>query len=463
MMSVGHDKWLGLCCAILVAPAAALAQSSQFGIERVPEPIRPVADSVQSPATSPTATTNSESPKSSLTAGWDNGFFLRSADQQFQLRITGQIQIDDREYMDNRDTTDLPTFLIRRARLGIEANVLTYYEFRFMPDFGNGTTRLQDSYLNMHYWDEFQFEVGKFKQPFSLEQLIQDRYVPTIERSLIDQLVPARDVGVMIHGQKLLEDRLDYGFSIYGGVQNGDQDNDRNREGAGRISVRPFRDFGFPITDGLQLGIAGTIGEDDGAINPSILRTPAGVPWLVYAAGVHADGMRERTSPEASWIYGPVALAAQYYWESNVLLAPKVGKAPASDVTVISRGGYVMGMVLVTGEERTSLSQAIDPILPFNPVDGLFGIGAIELVGRVSQLELSTDDAASFARLVVVSRSASRATELTLGFNWYLNRFVRLQFNWEYARFSNPIRLGDPVTGRLDHQNSFMTRFQIVF
>ena len=61
-------------------------------------------------------------------------------------------------------------------------------------------------------------EAGKFKEPFSYEQLIQDRFVPTMERSIIDQLVPARDEGVMIHGQKLFEDRFDYAVGVFNGV-----------------------------------------------------------------------------------------------------------------------------------------------------------------------------------------------------------------------------------------------------
>src|SRR5207248_8959874 len=107
-------------------------------------------------------------------------------------------------------SADIDTFLVRRARLGIESTVLEHFEFRMLPDFGQGQTRIQDAYLNVHYVDAFQVEAGKFKQPFSYEQLIQDRFVPTLERSLIDQLVPARDEGLMIHGRKLLGDRLDY-------------------------------------------------------------------------------------------------------------------------------------------------------------------------------------------------------------------------------------------------------------
>lgn len=400
---------------------------------------------------------------SPILAGWDNGFFLRSADGLHQLRITGQIQADYRGYLNDVDTTDLPTFLIRRARLGIEATVWRYYDFRLLPDFGQGQSRIQDAYLNVHYWDEIQFESGKFKQPFSYEQLIQDRFVPTLERSLIDQLVPARDVGLMVHGQKLLGDRLDYGLSVYGGVINGDQDNDRNKEAAGRVAVRPLRELGVEWLEPVQLGIAGTIGNDEGNLSPNILRTPSGVPWLVFAPGVRPDGRRARCSPEFVYVLGPVAVAVQYYWEDQELRALATRSAPSALVDVNYTGWYVLATLLLTGERRTSLSQAIDPLVPFDLTGGCYGPGAWELVGRVSQLQLDSDDMPGFARLIDPARSATRATEFTFGFNWYLNRWVRVQFNWEYSRFSNPVRLGTTARDRLDHQNAVMTRFQVIF
>ena len=39
-----------------------------------------------------------------------------------------------------------------------------------------------------------------------------------------------------------------------------------------------------------------------------------------------------------------------------------------------------------------------------------------------------------------------------------------MQFNWEHARFNNPVPpRADRPANRLDHQNSFLTRFQIIF
>lgn len=407
-----------------------------------------------------------EPAKAPILAGWDEnaGFFLRSADRDFNLRITGQIQPDCRYYLDDQDALDLPNLLVRRARLGIEATVFDRYDFRLLPEFGLGQPRLLDAYVNARFRDEFQFEAGKFKQPFSLEQLIQDRFVPTLERSMIDQLVPQRDAGIMVHGYKLLGDRFDYQASVFAGVINGDQDNDRDKETAGRAVVRPLRDVGLPAwAEPLQLGAAVTFGNNRGELIPATLRTPDGVPWFQFRPGVRPDGTRVRWCPELLYVYGPFGFLAETFGERQELRAPARRSTPARVVDVSYRGGFVLATLLVTGEERTSLSQAIVPLAPFEPGSGNCGPGAWELVGRVSWLGLDADDPAGFARLMDLGRSATRATELTVGFNWYWNRWIRVQFNWEHARFNNRVRLGPTAANRLDRQDAFLTRFQIAF
>ena len=93
------------------------------------------------------------SPASPTFAGWQEGFFVRSADKSFVLRVTGQIQADYRDFLNAADRTDIDTFLVRRARLGIEAKMFKYYEFRLLPDFGGSSPAITDAYLNVHYWD----------------------------------------------------------------------------------------------------------------------------------------------------------------------------------------------------------------------------------------------------------------------------------------------------------------------
>jgi phosphate-selective porin OprO/OprP len=450
-----------LICLAALATRSACGQDPEFASDQVPAgPPTPSPVVNPKPEPGPTATG-----QSAVLAGWDDkaGFLLKSADDRFQLRITGQVQSDYRYYLNNRDTTDFDNFLIRRARLGIEATVFGNYEFRLLPGFEAGSTRFQDAYLNARWWEEFQFEAGKFKQPFSYEQLIQDRFVPTLERSLFDQLVPQRDVGLMFHGYKLFDDRFDYQASAFNGEINGDSDTDKNKEFAGRVVVRPLRELGLPDwLEPIQLGIAGTFGNDFGALGPTTLRTPAFVTWFVYSSATKPDGTRTRWSPELVYYYGPFGFAAQYFEERQELLAPAGRTSPATEVTVKYRGGYVLATLLLTGEEREAFSHAITPLGPFDPPHCM-GPGAWELVGRVSRLTLDTDNPRAFVRIMDPTRSATEATELTAGFNWYWNRWVRMQFNWELDRFDNAIRLGSTTANRLNHQNSFITRFQIIF
>jgi phosphate-selective porin OprO/OprP len=102
--------------------------------------------------------------------------------------------------------------------------------------------------------------------------------------------------------------------------------------------------------------------------------------------------------------------------------------------------------------------RSFDPCHPFHCS------GAWELVGRVSRLRVG---AAVFApgpaQLANPALYSPGATELTLGFNWYFNKWVRMQFNWEHDWFDDPVQLGPGSAGRLRHQDSLLTRFQVIF
>jgi phosphate-selective porin OprO/OprP len=420
-------------------------------------------------------------------AGGKEGFYIQSPDKSCQLRITGQIQADFRGFLNDVDTsttgnpnvagspvgstvTGSPdTFLIRRARLGIEATMLNYYEFRLLPDFAGSTISksITDAYLNVHYWDEFQLEVGKFKQPFSFEQLIQDRFVPTMERSMMDQLVPQRDEGVMIHGHKLFEDRFDFAVAVSNGdVNDSTIDPNNHKDFNGRLAIRPFNDpEGWEIVRGLQIGIAGGVGVENEPLgntaSPPIITTPATVTWFAYNPGVSANGVRDRISPELVYYYHSFGLAAQYFCQDQTLQLS--AKKPLVDVPI--DGYYVLATYFLTGERRTDYSEQIAPLHPFDPEAPIASPGAWELVFRVDRLEvgqqaftagLATSTAGS------TNRSSPEAFETTIGFNWYLNKWVRTQLNWEHAEFGGPVKIGN-VPGAFSKEDALYTRFQIIF
>jgi phosphate-selective porin OprO and OprP len=393
-----------------------------------------------------------------------DALYVRSKNGKNLLRLTGQIQGDNHSFLNSTDTTDLDTFEVRRARFGLEGTLFQYYEFRLLSDFGQGKVVIQDAFLNIRYWAELQLEVGKFKQPISYEEVdIQDRFVPFLERSMIDQLTPARDPGVMAHGD-LFDGRISYYASLSNGGINGDLDTNDSSDFDSRIVVKPFDcPYYSSYLRGFQFGFSGGYGIEHEPINPNTLKTPLGVPWFEYNSTVTASGVRTRFCPEMAYFYGPMGFAAQYMdWHQD--MRPTATTAiPKTLVDLPIEGFYVMATVLLTGEDRQSYSE-LSPLAPFDIKSPFSAPGAWELAERISRVEVSeqafypgTDN---LANPKLYSRGA---TEVTSGVNWYLNKFVRIQFNWEHSWFDEPVQLGTGPGGRTQHQDALGTRFQLVF
>jgi phosphate-selective porin OprO/OprP len=351
-----------------------------------------------------------------------------------------------------------------------------YYEFRLLPDFAGTTVykSITDAYMNVHYWDQFQFEIGKFKQPFSYEDLIQDRYVPLMERSMMDQLVPQRDEGAMIHGERLLDDHFEYAFAVSNGNPNDtgiDDNNDKDINA--RIVVRPFANDEGGLFRGLRLGIAGGLGVESDTISstsstPPTITTPATVTWFAYNSGAIANGVRHRVSPELVYFYRSFGFASQYYHQDQNLQA----SAAKPIINVGIDGYYVMATYLLTGEERTGYSQQIEPIHDFDPCCPMCSPGAWELVFRADRLEVGqqafSGGAAALASNAPTAgtanndRSSNEAFETTVGLNWYLTKWARAQLNWEHANFASPVQMGNMKTA-LTEEDALYTRFQVIF
>jgi phosphate-selective porin OprO/OprP len=131
-------------------------------------------------------------------------------------------------------------------------------------------------------------------------------------------------------------------------------------------------------------------------------------------------------------------------------------------------GYYVMATYLLTGEQRTEYSQQIAPLHAFNPCAPLASPGAWEFVFRADRLEVGSQAFAGGAAVQLAStssatnQSSSAAFETTTGLNWYLNKWARMQFNWEHADFANPIKTGN-MTKALSEEDALYTRFQVIF
>jgi phosphate-selective porin OprO/OprP len=114
---------------------------------------------------------------------------------------------------------------------------------------------------------------------------------------------------------------------------------------------------------------------------------------------------------------------------------------------VIAEGWYLAGTWLLTGEDK---SGSVNPRRP------LFqgGAGAIEVAARVEELRFGSagpSDEPPFTNPRAAHILPNRDRALTLGVNWYVNKFGRVA--WNVVRES----IQDPARSPLSDRTTFWT------
>jgi phosphate-selective porin OprO/OprP len=390
------------------------------------------------------------------------GFFLKSPDEgkTFNLRIGGYAQTDGRFYLSQTKPTG-SEFLMRRVRPILEGTVDQNYDFRIMPDFGQGTTVLFDAYADIHYIPEFRLRLGKFKPPVGLERLQSSPDLKFVERALPSDLVPNRDIGVEIHGD-LLQQRMEYEAGIFNQIPDNtatvDTANDDAKDFEARLYFHPFADSQFDSVEKLGLGIAGTYG-DTRTTTIDTYKSAGQFTFFQYKTNVVAAGPRYRYSPQFDWYWGPLGLLGEYVQNTQRLAPPvTINKIVFAGTprTISTQSWQLQASYLLTGEDNTY--AAVKPRQNFNPVGG--GLGAWELVARADQL-LVDNDVYNYG-LASKSTAANEAFEWSVGVNWYLNSNVKFQLDYENTTFH--YGAGKPTDVRaLTAESAIMSRGQFSF
>lgn len=389
-----------------------------------------------------------------VTAGKD-GFNFKSPDGAFQVKLRGYVQLDGRFFQsdDQRPATD--TFLLRRVRPIVEGTLYKIFDFRIMPDFGQGTSTLFDAYVDARFTNAFRVRAGKFKPPVGLERLQSATDTLFVERGFPTNLVPNRDLGVQVHGEAG-KGAFAYAVGLFNGAADGaNNDNDVNdgKDLAARVFVQPFLAGGGPLKN-LGFGVAASRGQQRGTPAATGLggyRTPGQQTFFSYLTDgtapntVVARGTRERLSPQATFYLGRFGLLGEY-----VTSKQEVQKGALRD-ELTNTSWQVAGSWVIAGGEPSY--RGVAPKKAFDPASHSWG--AFELAARVGRLEADED---SFPLYASLSSSAQAARSWSLGLNWYLNKNVRVLLDYESTSFERGAAIGDREDEKL-----FFSRFQVAF
>jgi Phosphate-selective porin O and P len=307
-----------------------------------------------------------------ILAGWNNGFFLRDADNYFTLFPTALIQTDFYSFF-GPGVSAVPApsggaglstrLFVRRARIGLGGELMKRWSFLAEVEFGGedigntdgkgetsaapagatptaATARYApvDSVASnaapANIWIGYRFApwlnflVGQYNVPFSMANRTQDAYISWIERPLPVRgfAVPSsKDIGGMVWGE-VGDGVLNYEVGVFGGDGRNRPSVDSRVDAIGRVFV-------YPMAQGnqgryLQIGVSGRHGDRDpasvGYDYPAITTGQGFVLWkpsytdsLGRTIHVVPSGAQNAIGGEARIRLGSFAFQGEGYYVSN--------------------------------------------------------------------------------------------------------------------------------------------------
>jgi hypothetical protein len=169
-----------------------------------------------------------------ITAGYENGFFIRSADGEFQLTMNGYFQAGLAIFENN--SYEANSFYLNGAYLMFDIRLMEKWHAFIKVNFAGGTflgqfyngplfgsepfyhsydVALADAYLEYNYRPELNFAIGNMLVPFSVEGQYAENEGISIWSEPFIQWAPNKDLGFLVHG--VFANRFGYRFGIFNG------------------------------------------------------------------------------------------------------------------------------------------------------------------------------------------------------------------------------------------------------
>lgn len=370
----------------------------------------------------------------SLEAVWKEGLRFKSSDKAFEVKVGGRLMndwawlsADDELKSDEVDWNSGTEF--RRARLYIGGHIYENIKFKAQYDFAGGDADFKDAYIALTKLPGIgQLKVGRFKQPFGLEELTSSKYITFMERAMsIEAFVPSRQSGFLI-GSTAWDKRVTWAVSTFRITDGyGDEYGDNDMSYAARVTILPWKEDKNLVH--LGVAYAGLKPNNDSVrfrARPEMHLAPT---RLADTHSIGSDNVG-LLGVEAAAVFGPASLQGEY-------ISASVSNLDGDDPSF--SGYYVFGSFFLTGESRPYKKGSFGRVKPnanFGP-----GAGALELAVRYSALDL--EDAGI---------AGHEVTSFTGGVNWYLNPNTRVMLDYVSADQKD-----------VGKASGLMTRFQIDF
>ena len=431
---------------MLIAPFVLL-----FALAESPAPApapaaSPVATTAAAPTTPPVSISTAAATATAAAAQADNGESkgLRLVWKDHPslragkwLRLDFGVKLQGDKMFPGDDPKNFDDLQLTRARIGVDGELFKVLQFSVereltttvdaAVDRAESTkTQWRDLFGEIKFADGLQIRGGRFKVPFSRDQLDGETSNDFVSRSLGGAyLAPGRDLGGMVHGH-FFKRAIEYNVGVF----EHDGDNSRAKKIAGGDQTFAARLVGTPLRavkalnlDEAQVGASfASTDVSDGSKLPNGLRGRTVVTQYVFFEPVFVKGTRRRYGLDAEWVKRQFGARAEYIVVKDQRIDQGLRGGTLNDA--VSRAWYVSGGWVLTGE------RSAKAVVPRHPLF-MGGVGAVQLAARYEQLRFDSkgtgEPAFSNSRAEVILPNSDKV--LTLGVNWYLNRWMKLQMN----------------------------------
>jgi phosphate-selective porin OprO/OprP len=350
-----------------------------------------------------------------------SGLGIESADGAFSATLTGRIHMDYRTFDPNSlSGQGVEGFSMRRARMGIKGKMTKDFDYFVFGDFSStSSAALDEGYITYIGNKAAQVRVGKFKMPFSLEQLTSSNNIDFMERSLIGnddkELIPGKQYGAMLFGNPIGGASYSLAMSSGNFHRASDSPGRANNDLIARVAAN-LAELGGSKDVVTHVGAGFSHGTVDAPTFELGSATEGkGISKFIAsrAAAVTQGANRTRYNLEGALAYGPFKLQGEMFdfgYEQNV-----------NELNI--KGNYLSALWNITGESHNYSGSSntfgwIKPKESFSTAKG--GLGAWQVGLRISEVESDG---------VVTASSTTKANATTLGLTWFANSNVRLMVN----------------------------------
>ncbi len=413
-------------------------------------------------------------------------FNLSSPDGQYTIGFAGVAQFDTGDYLNfsprNRfvGPQELSTGVnARRARIGFAGKAAGDWSYAFIYDAGGSqdTTQrgIETAQIVYGGFKGIALELGYSNTFFTLDQSTSSNDLMFLERASPSNIATNVNTG---------DNRANFGVRFYGdrywigGYLTGPVASSDSHTNVGE-RLGSFQRAAFQVLKGRDYSVHLGVGVDELIDGPT---TGANTPTTLALS----DQPELRIDPTTLLNTGTLGTTAHAVTGAQVYDAETAatfrnlfyqGEYYHYDIdrnglgTASFDGGYAQVAWALTGEAHRYNPQAgayyrLYPAHPFSLKDG--GLGAIELAGRISYIDLNSE----YNPAIALSKEPAaidggRQTGYTLGLNWYPNDLLRFMLDYNHVIFDKAngaavtgAALGVPVGDTFD---ALSLRAQIVF